>query len=114
MGPSEIDRRSAAVIIAPIVVVGVACVGLFWQQGQYLSNFSQNYLSLREHAEYENSTRRELDSAKSAADAQINALQRQLDTITTQLRLQLEEKIKDLQSQIDSMRKSLDERRDRK
>ena len=101
---SEIDRRSAAVIIAPIIIVGVACVGLFWQQGQYLSNLSQNYLSLREHAEYENSTRRESDSAKSASDAQINALQRQL-----------EEKIKDLQSQIElPPRKSLDERRGRK
>ena len=100
----EISPSTSIMIIAPIIAVGVAMAGLFWQQGSYLSSFQNNYLSLREHSEYQQATRRELDAAKTAADQQISYLQKQLDIVTTQLRLQLEEKIKDLQNQIDHLR----------
>jgi hypothetical protein len=66
-------------------VVGIAVAGLFWQQNSTFQSFQASLLSLREHAEYQASTRRELDSAKEAADRQIVLLQKQIDTITQQV-----------------------------
>jgi len=54
---------------------------LFWQQGSNFQSFQSGFLSLREHAEYQASTRRELDAAKAAADMRIAALQKQIDAI---------------------------------
>jgi len=67
------------------LVVGIGLAGLFWQQNSTFQAFQANFLSLREHAEYEASTRRELDSAKEAADMRIAALQKQIDAITLTL-----------------------------
>ena len=106
-----ISRDATVAIVVPIVVVVVAVIGLFYQQTSFMATFQSNYLSLREHAEYEASTRRELDAAKTAADSQINALQRQLDVITTQIRLQLEGQIQGLQSQVDQLHKTVEEQR---
>jgi hypothetical protein len=99
-----ISKSDAIALVAPFMLVGVAFIGLFWQQGNYLNSFQQNYLSLREHAEYQTATRRELDNAKAAADAQITSLQKQLDSINLQLRTQLEEKVRELQLQIDQLK----------
>ncbi len=100
----EISPSNSMMIIAPIMAVGVAVAGLFWQQGSYISSFQNNYLSLREHSEYQQATRRELDAHNNFDTQQINNIQKQLDIVTAQLRLQLEEKIKDLQNQIDHLR----------
>ena len=72
----------------------------FWQ----ISTLSNTFLSLREHAEYEQATRRELDNAKQAAEQQIINLQKQVDSVTSQLRSQLEEKVRELQLQIDTLK----------
>ena len=100
MGDDEIPPRQSMWLIGPMAAVAFGFAGLFWQ----IANLSNTFLSLREHAEYQASTRRELDSAKTAADRQVADLQKQVDVVTGLLRSQLEEKIKDLQSQIDQLR----------
>lgn len=89
----EPDRSMIYWVVGPMIAVAFGFIGLFWQISAQGTYFASNFLSLREHAEFQASARREVDGIKKDIDQRFQGHQHELGA-----------EIKDLQNQIDNLR----------